>query len=469
MPVVFRYPAKVMSKPTLGNRFPPLARVMCASWLLAFAAAALAQQPAKPPVETQSLLSQADEILRQMSQITGLPIKGPLKKQIISRPEVAQYIEANLHEEMTPADLHAQEALLRALGVVPPAFNLEKFLVSFYTEQAAGFYDFRRKTMFIADWVPADIQTMTLAHELTHALQDQNFDLGRYMHARRDDDDATAARLAVVEGYATAAMFEQAYPGADLGQLPSLTPLMQQLIPQQIEGSPEFSNAPFFLRMQALFPYVQGVGFIQTGLQAAGWKGLNALFAQPPENTREIFAPETYFGHQSFPGISLPHPPALDGVPGLHLLYENVMGELGYYGLLGQLLSEDAAKKIGADWLADRYLLYEQAGSNGYTLVARTRWASTEGAQAFFRDYHTILIRKYPQLKTDERSDADLLVGTAANGVTLLLRRGSDCAWAEGVPADKAEAMLAWLKGVVSKQSAADRNMAPPAVISKSN
>ncbi len=148
------------------------------SLLLLSATTALAQQPG-----AQDLLSQADEVLQQMSQITGLPIKAPLKKQVISRPEIEKYLTENLHEEMTPAEIHAQEALVRALGLVSRDFNLEKFLVSFYTEQAAGFYDPKRKTMFIADWVPAETQTMVLSHELTHALQDQSWDLESFSTA----------------------------------------------------------------------------------------------------------------------------------------------------------------------------------------------------------------------------------------------------------------------------------------------
>jgi hypothetical protein len=411
--------------------------------LLLFATTAVAQQQG-----TQDLLSQADEVFQQMSQITGLPIKAPLKKQVISRPEIEKYLTQNLHEEMTPAEIHAQEALVRSLGLVSRDFNLEKFLISFYTEQAAGFYDPKRKTMFIADWIPAETQTMVLSHELTHALQDQSWDLETYLHGARDDDDATNARQAVVEGYATAAMLQQVAGGADLGQLPSIAPLMEMVVHQQFEEYPAFSNAPYFFRMQALFPYVQGMGFIQAGLQLGGWKDLNRLFEHPPEATKQIFEPQIYFHHQALPQIALAHPPALEQVAGLRFLSENALGDLGYYCLLGQLISEDEAKAVGASWLADRYLLYEHSGGSDFALVARTRWTNPEASLAFFRDYHAILAHKYPELTPDKRSSADLFIGSAANGVTLLLRKGDECVWAEGVPAAKADAMLAWLRAL---------------------
>ena len=384
------------SKLALRDGFLLLLALASFSLLFISAATAVAQQPAAQ----QQLLSQADEVFQQMSQITGLPIKAPLKKQIISRPDIEKYLIQDLHQEMTPAEIHAQEALVRAFGLVSADFNLEKFVISFYTEQAAGFYDPKRKTMFIADWLPADdaTQTMVLSHELTHALQDQNFDLEGYLHAVHGDDDALNARQAVVEGYATAAMLQQAAGGVDLGQLPSIAPLMETVIHQQFDEFPAFSTAPYFFRMEAMFPYAQGLGFIQAGLQAGGWKDSNVLFEHPPSATKQIFEPRTYFNHEAFPKVALAHPPALEGVPGLRFLTGNAMGELGYYCLLGQLISDDEAKSLGEAWLADQYLLYEYSGGKDYALVSRTRWTSPETSLAFFRDYHTILAHKHPEL-----------------------------------------------------------------------
>ena len=48
------------------------------------------------------------------------------------------------------------------------------------------------------------------------------------------------------------------------------------------------------------------------------------------------------------------------------------MGELGYYSLVGQLISEDEAKRVAPEWRGDRYLVYENAEKHQYALVART-------------------------------------------------------------------------------------------------
>ncbi len=394
----------------------------------------------------QDILAQADQIFQQMSQITGLPIKSPVKKQIVSRKEIEKYLAAKIHEEVKPEELHAQQALLRVLGVVPGDFDLEKFLINFYTEQAAGFYDPKQKTMFIADWSPADTQALILSHELTHALQDQSWDLQGYLEGARADDDATAARQAVVEGEATVAMFQRMVGGLTVDQMPSLSDLMDAVVHQQFDEYPTYSNAPFFFRMQATFPYVQGAGFIQAGLKGGGWKNLDQFFQHPPESTQEIFDPKRYFDRQPLPGIALPQPPAFEGIPGMRLLHENQMGELGFYSLVGQLISEDEAKSLSPAWAADRYLLYERSGGKDYALVARVQWSDPKAAQQFFQDYSAILSHRYSELAKDKRSSAEAFIASTPEGAVILLLKGNECRWAQGVPAAQVEALIAWMR-----------------------
>jgi hypothetical protein len=275
--------------------------------------------------------------------------------------------------------------------------------------------------------------------------------MDKFLHAERQNDDATNARQAVVEGYAMAATMQQMLGSVDLASVPSLAPLMASMVNKQMGEFPAFTSAPFFFRMQALFPYAQGMGFMQRGLQLGGWKKLNALFSNPPTTTREIFEPSVYFDQQPLPAISLSRPPALEGMTGIKRLTENNVGELGYYSLLGQLISEDEAKTVAAGWLADRFILYEGEQPDQFALVARTRWGSAETSLAFFRDYHTILSKKYPELTADKRSSTDLFVGAATNGQVILLRQGDECLWAEGVPAAQTDAMLNWLAALAQK------------------
>lgn len=150
------------------------------------------------------------------------------------------------------------------------------------------------------------------------------------------------------------------------------------------------------------------------------------------------------------PKIELPRPSALAGVPGLRLLTENVVGQLGYYALLGQIISETEANAVALGWLADRYVLYEYDGVTParYALVSRTRWSSSETALALFRDYHTVLAKKYPELAPDPRSDADSFLGRTSSGAVILLRKGNEVVWAEGVPLAQTDSILSWLRSL---------------------
>ncbi|MCL5671728.1 MAG: ImmA/IrrE family metallo-endopeptidase [Acidobacteria bacterium] len=436
-------------KRSLGPKLLPAALAILCSLATTFYASNVPQKTGKPQKpasqEKAKLSAQADLVLQQMSRLTGLPIKSPVNKKIVSREEVRKILIHNLHTEYTPQEIHVQQATLRAFGLILPSFDLKSFLVSFYTEQAAGFYDPPTRTMYIADWIPPEMQGMVLAHELTHALQDQNFNLERYMKAAKNNDDAEAARQAVVEGYATAAMFQSMLGGAPLPNMTRFGTVLAPLIRQQMAEFPVFSKAPFFFRLQALFPYIQGASFVGNGLSKLGWKGLNELFTSPPSSTKAIFQPDVYFDHVSLPEVQLPRTTPLSSVPELKLLDENTLGELGFDELLGQFLSEDTATTDSHNWMGDRYIVYEDATRRKYSLVARTRWTSPDAALIFFRDYHAILTKKYPELVSDSRSSAERFMASTPSGNVIMLRTGDEVRWAEGIPSNKVDAMLKWL------------------------
>ena len=165
---------------------------------------------------------------------------------------------------------------------------------------------------------------------------------------------------------------------------------------------------------------------------------------------KELFEPEIYFEHKALPKISLPDPPALAGVPGLRLLTRNTMGELGYNALLGQLISEDEAKRVAMAWLGDRYILYEYSSKSEVAgkliLVSRTKWTDAEKALAFYHDYLTILKKKYPDLAPDARSSADVFIAGFGSNRAIVLRRDDEVSWVEGIPAGQTDALLSYLK-----------------------
>jgi hypothetical protein len=190
-------------------RAPFFAAALCAS-LLAFAptraaAQAAAQAPAKPAVgaKAAALSAATEEVLREASELRKLSVMRAVKSGAQSRAEIEQMLLRSLDEESKPEEMRGGELTMKKLGLIPAGFELRPFIVSVLTEQILGYYDPKTRQFYLADWVELEGQQPVVAHELTHALQDQHFDLRRFEHWRKGDADAELAAHALVEGDAT--------------------------------------------------------------------------------------------------------------------------------------------------------------------------------------------------------------------------------------------------------------------------
>ena len=168
------------------------------------------------PEEAEQLFRSVDEILQFASEDTDLPIKNKVKRRLANRDQVVAYLEKSMSEDKDAQRLRRSELVLKKFGLLPADFNLQSFLVNLLREQVAGYYDPKTKTVNLLDWLDAEQQRPVLAHELTHALQDQSFDLDKWMKPGDVDladiprptpadianDEISEARQAVVEGQA---------------------------------------------------------------------------------------------------------------------------------------------------------------------------------------------------------------------------------------------------------------------------
>ena len=156
--------------------------------------------PAPPPTTPTPAEFEraADEVLADVSKLIALPVKAPLKKSIRSREEIRRFVVLEMEADREPEKRYADRRVLEKFGLIPPGFDLDGFLVDLLTEQIAGLYDPKQHEFFIADWIPVEEQRMVMAHELVHALHDQHYDLEKWIHAAKPNDDALLARDAVV-------------------------------------------------------------------------------------------------------------------------------------------------------------------------------------------------------------------------------------------------------------------------------
>ena len=325
-----------------------------------------AQPLAVPPLPGQShadFLKAADEVLNQMSRILHLDQKGELKKSIRSRDQIRQYVLKDFEKDKNKDGRVADELLSKKLGLVPEDLNWEPFLLDLLTEQIAGLYDPTTHEFYIADWIePAD-QREVMAHELTHALQDEHFSIEKWADAAKPNDDAEFARHAVLEGSAVAAMMDWQYQdrGMSVRTMPDLGKLLDPDLMTGGQKDSKFDQAPPFIRDVLLFPYLSGAVFTQRLLQRYdGWTGFYRVFDHPPVSTQQILHPDLYFGGVTPVKVDLPELPA-SAAPQWKKLEASVGGEFLLLEWLKQFSGPARAKELSPAWTGDQYAIYAEA------------------------------------------------------------------------------------------------------------
>ena len=400
------------------------------AWVWPVAAQSVQDRPpgAANTAAAAEFTAAADQVLKKMSEITGLEQKAPVKKTLRSREEIRAYVIREMNDERNPAERYAEKRSAEAFGLLPKNFDLDSFMVDLLTEQIAGLYDPRAGEFYIADWIPLEDQRMVMAHELTHALQDQHFKIADWVKAARPDDDAESARQAVLEGSAMAAMldYELREKGLTLNDLPEIDP---SFMVGDLNSSPALKNAPPFIKDALLFPYFGGMTFSNSLLKVGGWSSVSRVFTKPPASTQQILHPELYNSGKAPAPIVIPSAkPAADGWIKLE---DNVMGEFGWKEVLKQFLDEARATPLAAGWEGDRYVLFERKTDKKLILITRLKLANAEFTGRFFGQYSEALETKYGQRSNLFRRPAYFSFDTPEGGVFLRCAE-TECVTLEG-------------------------------------
>jgi len=165
-----------------------------------------AQSGAPGTAQNAAIVSTTAAVLKETSELRELAVLKTVKSGAQSRADIERMIIRNLDTDTTPAEMHAAEMVLRGFGLAPQSFEYRPFLIKLLKEQVAGYYDPKAQQFYLADWIDLDGQKPVMAHELTHALQDQHFNLKRFEKWPKGDSDAELAAHALIEGDATLAM-----------------------------------------------------------------------------------------------------------------------------------------------------------------------------------------------------------------------------------------------------------------------
>jgi hypothetical protein len=393
-------------------------------------AACLALWVSAAPPAPAPLFRQIESILAELAEISGLRLRKPVQYDLISRAGLRAFLEQRVRQEIKPREIRAEELTLKKFGFVPADFDLKKTMVDLLTEQAAAFYDFRRKKLFVLEPAPEMLQQMALVHELAHALADQHFNLEKFIDRARTSDDMAVARLAVMEGQATWLMSELV--ARRTGQSLRTSPGILQFMSQSAASAgqfPVFDGAPLYLRETLLFPYSKGMLFQHAVIEKYGQQGFAAVFRDPPVTTQQILHPEAYFERRQ---PSLPVLPRLVTERQYRELTAGTIGELDHWILLRQYGSGEVAETLARQWRGGRYRLLEHTQSGRLVLLYASEWNSASAAADFFHCYRRVLQGKWKTLQITLDTESRL-AGAGDDGQFVLSRQDTRVESIEGL------------------------------------
>ncbi len=310
---------------------------------------------------------------------------------------------------------------MKKFGLLPRDFQPDSFAAEVMGESVAGFYDPKTKTVSLLNWMPVDEQRTVLAHELTHALQDQNYDLQRWHRQREisahgasgaivnsdtDEGESSLARTSVTEGQAMVVLYDYllAPYHMDLQHSPALVEPLQQQMSYVTEG-PAMHRAPLVMREGMMFPYHEGLMFeIALLLDSGRQTAFAGALQHPPRLTHEILHPDAYLKHEKLP---------VARIPDLHSVLSDA--RVQDFGTIGELDTRIFIHQYESKWLADSLAKGWRGGS--YATVARSagtpastgdvallyvsRWDTANNAERFAKFYQGAVAKRYERAVAD--------------------------------------------------------------------
>jgi hypothetical protein len=421
------------------------------------------------PEQARKLFGSVDEILQFDSKVTGLPLLTPVKRRLVTRDEVEAYLMHQLQDDRDAKRLQRSELVLKKFGLLDRDFQLKPFLIQLLREQIAGYYDDKTKTVNLLDWIPPEEQKPVLAHELTHALQDQHVHLEKWdrdtdlsiaENVQEDNqhiatDELDTARDAVVEGQAMAVFVDYvlAPSGKTLLTAPEMADKMNQAM-GETSDSPTLANAPLLLQRSLIFPYVDGLNFVRAVWSARGKQAAFAgMLDHPPSSTYEIMNPKVYLQQGQVPLLRMPDIHSL--IDAQYQPYDiGVMGEFDVQILAELFGGQAVADALAPAWRGGIYYTAQsreatsasaQDSTQSLALLYLSRWTTPEAAAAFANLYVSEIPRKYDHATMEPADDADApdsriitRIWDTSEGPVLVVVSGKTVFISESFPKDLA-------------------------------
>ncbi len=409
------------------------------AWLLALSAASQAEA-AQPAAVPDAVLELARAITPRVEAIRGRRFERDVAMQIVDDDEARRHFEQRATKLWPRKQIEHEQRALAQLGLLPEGTDLLDSLLDLLEEQAGGYYDSETDTFYVLDDIPDGTASILIAHELTHALDDQYFDIDRLLAEAMQDDDRGAALSAVIEGSGTLVMSKFIVEEIQAGRLSA--ELLEELQQSEAGRAERLRVAPAYLQRGLLASYALGATFLLRGDPArirrdVAGDDIDRAFSEPPHSTKQILHPGLYWGDEPLAAVALSLPdlaPVLG--EGWQLAANGQLGELNMALLVGreQAAATDLDATDPSQWTspaatgltADVYHHYRR--DQEYVTVLLTRWEDPREAAEFRKALSPVAGRR-----------------TFHGGATVAFVAGSDAATSARVAAAAlSRAQLDW-------------------------
>jgi len=424
-------PINATSTPVVANGSPTKAATQVPAGTTAASNATTSAATGTPiPVPTVAVSAEAqqtmDKIGQDASKVRGLNFKDKITTNFMTRDDLGKYNLATFKRDNPPEEIAKYEKIFEAFGFTQPGFSLLDTYVKLYTEQVLGFYDPDTKKFYIVTEDPSKgaspLAKFTAEHELTHALQDQNYDLNKLRPIRKPtdkegNDDRDLAITALIEGDAVQSqnlwLTQRFLSSSELNELIKET---------QNYSSDSLNQAPAILRDSLEFPYNEGLAFVTNLYKQGGWPGVNKAWKEyPPVSTSQILNFDKYQKKIEPVKVDLSDLTGTLG-DGWKSLDINTMGEFQTRIWLKGQLTVDQATKGASGWAGDRYQVLDKDGKAGF--VWRTSWDSETEAKEFFDFANQYVVPTYKL--QGNGGGGDKRVWQSADKDVQLIRKGQE-------------------------------------------
>ena len=316
------------------------------------------------------------QIADQVETARGHTFTTPPKAEAITDQEMDRRLQESFRAYY-PKDLYDRRTFAwRTIGVIPPDADLHEAYRTFLTGEVVGFYDPETgELVYLGSGDLGFTERLTLAHELTHALDDQTFDLTRLdALVGACQDERAAAALGLIEGSA------QYFSAASMTENPdlSLSDLIDA-IAQAAAGGSAPEGVPPFLYAISIWPYTDGMSYVGTLAGMGGTDAVDRAFERLPVSTEQVIHPDRYPSDRPT-AVDVPDLTGALGA-GWGDLDAMTIGEEWLRAMLALHLDGGVADAAAAGWDGGVY----RAFTDGTDVVVamRTDWDSTEDAAAF--------------------------------------------------------------------------------------